>query len=343
MAVRTNIAWCDSTHNHWIGCTGISPACDNCYAEALMDHRLHKAKWGAGQARTLTAQANREQPHKWNKKPFYECFVCGWRGDKLIDVENAGKHHCPECASTELSPARRRVFCSSLSDVFDNEVPIEWFIELLDTIRLTPNLDWLLLTKRIGNVAPRLEAAWHHLLEQPIGEEPNAAEYLAGWIEAWIAGVSPLNVWLGATVCNQDELNRDGPKLRAAPARVRFLSIEPILSRVDLCEVLDIWWNQTKGRFSHGMRGPYIDWVIVGGESGANARSVIVSDWIRAIAKQCAAAGIAFLFKQWGCWLPDDQNPDLISLSGGALKMPKEKAGRLLDGVEYNGFPRAAA
>jgi protein gp37 len=104
---------------------------------------------------------------------------------------------------------RRRVFCASLADVFDNRGSIqpEWRADLWALIRSTPSLDWTLLTKRPGNIAKMLPSDWGK-----------------GW----------RNVWLGCTVVKQDEASKDIPKLVAVPARVRFLSMEPLPGPVDL-------------------------------------------------------------------------------------------------------------
>ena len=231
MADTTNIAWTDSTFNPWIGCTKVSPGCDHCYAEALMDKRWGKVKWGAGNPRQRTSASNWAQPLKWQAKH--------------AEFEWEHGH-------------RRRVFCASLADVFDIEAPFEWRSDLFGLIADTPDLDWLLLTKRIGNV------------QNLLPDLTTLTTYL------------PRNIWLGATVVNQEEYDRDVPKLVRIPAAVRFLSIEPMLGPI---------------KFSPAIAA--IDWVIVGGESGAQARPM-QHEWVRSIWHQCAAWGIAMFFKQWG-------------------------------------------
>lgn len=126
MGETTKIEWADHTFNPWIGCTKVSPACDNCYAAELMDTRYGRAKWGAGEARVRTAASNWQQPRRWNKV-------------------------------AERDGTRPFVFCASLADVFDNEVDPEWRADLFELIHDTPRLIWLLLTKRIGNVYRMLE------------------------------------------------------------------------------------------------------------------------------------------------------------------------------------------
>jgi protein gp37 len=226
MAEKTGIAWTDSTFNPWIGCTKVGPGCDHCYAEALMDKRWHKVQWGSGQQRARTSAANWKQPLLWERE--HEAFAL-------------------------MHGRRRRVFCASLADVFDNEAPPQWRGELWALVKATPHLDWLILTKRIGNVA---------------GMAP--AEGL------------PPNVWLGATMVNQPEWDRDARKLLAVDASVRYVSVEPMLGPI------------TGGLDLHGL-----DWVIVGGESGHGARP-IRREWVDSLRRECEAAGVAFFFKQWG-------------------------------------------
>lgn len=276
MSDKTEIAWCDSTFNPWIGCTKVGPGCDHCYAEADFDLRKHRAKWGSGNPRSRTSPANWRKPLLWNAQPFVECMRCHWRGearDAAIVHAPAGFYPpvdaarvCPHCCQPLLMAARRRVFCASLADVFDNEVDPTWRAELFAVIACTPNLDWLLLTKRIGNVAKMIEA-------------PGMQK----------CGLPP-NVWLGATVVNQEEADRDIPKLLATPAAVRWISAEPLLRPVNVGFYLYPKYCGSQ---------PALDWVVVGGESGPKARPMR-PEWVRALAEQCRAAGIAFFMKQMG-------------------------------------------
>ncbi|MRR49335.1 MAG: phage Gp37/Gp68 family protein [Rhodocyclaceae bacterium] len=337
MADKTEIAWCDSTFNPWIGCTKVGPGCDNCYAEREFDHRHHRAKWGPGQERQRTSVKNWNLPLRWNAKPFYECPTCGNRSNANmasgLSVGGELMPVCPTCHNGPMKPARRRVFCSSLADVFDNEVPDEWRADLFALIEKTPNLDWLLLTKRIGNVGRMIPDRWSISL--------------------------PPNVWIGATIVNQEEADRDIPKLLAVKAGVRFISMEPLLGPVTLA-----LHGHRVGVESSALRG-VVDWVIVGGESGPKARPMH-PDWVRSLRDQCASAGVPFLFKQWGefdlAYDRDRDDPDYrrcdrmdklpgrwINLAGGhgfngervhyARRVGKKAAGRLLDGALHNQFP----
>lgn len=172
MAENSKIEWTTHTFNPWIGCTKVGPGCDNCYAERLMDHRLGRVQWGSD-TRSRTNTANWRKPEGWNKKA---------RG------------------------ARPRVFCASLADVFDNAVPESWRTDLWKLIQRTPNLDWLLLTKRVSNV--------HRMLPT--------------FMKPWP------NLWIGVTVVTQAEAERDVPRLMDIPATVHFLSMEPLIESVDL-------------------------------------------------------------------------------------------------------------
>jgi protein gp37 len=179
MGTETKIEWCDHTFNPWIGCTRVSPACDNCYAAEMMEGRYGRVKWGVGEARSRTSPAHWKQPLAWNRK----------------------------AAANGTWPF---VFCSSLADVFDNEVDPQWRADLFHLIAGTPNLVWLLLTKRIGNV-----------------------EKMVGHYSRW-----PSNAALGATMANQEEYDRDAVKLamarRALDPLFTFGSFEPLLGEIRL-------------------------------------------------------------------------------------------------------------
>lgn len=295
MAENSKIEWCDHTFNPWEGCTKVGPGCDHCYAETR-NKRFHGGNWGPGAPRRRTSPANWQKPIKWNQ----------------------------EAAEKGV---RYRVFCASLADVFDNEVDPEWRAALFRHIHATPNLDWLLLTKRIGNAATMIDQAITD------GHLRTAASRAWPWP----------NVWLGATIVNQEEADRDIPKLLQVPAAIRFLSMEPLLGPVNLnhvefcrpcpidCEfgVVDL----TTGCFecsqcedSGKTDDLGIDWVIVGGESGPGARP-IHPEWARSIRDQCQWASVPFLFKQWGEWAPragelTGGGTDFQALDPGCKKWP---------------------
>jgi protein gp37 len=346
---NSNIEWCHHTFNAWEGCDKIGPGCDNCYA-ATRNHRFHAgANWGPDAPRQLRSDKYWREPLKWNSN--HAAFFA--------------THGC-----------RQRVFVNSLADVFDNKAPEGQRERLWQLIRDTPNLDWLLLTKRIGNAAKMLPADW---------------------------GNGYPNVWLGVTVVNQPEADRDISKLLKLPAHVLFLSIEPMLGAIELTK-LPWRFNGFTGEsvktinaltgdvqsldpvFGAAANGPKIHQVIVGGESGPGARPMHPA-WVRLLRDQCASARVPFLFKQWGEWhtiysltstdeavfhqfhsFQDWVNKARSWVRGGICldrhgtqlrnggdfmrardagdfpvtimhRVGKKRAGRLLDGVEHNGYP----
>ena len=199
MGEGSAIEWTDHTLNPWVGCTKISPACDNCYAESWAKRAGSPELW-TGERRRTTA-ANWRKPLQWNQR-----------------AAEAGR--------------RERVFCASLADVFDNQVPPEWRRDLWELIAATPHLDWLLLTKRPQNIAKMRPA------------NPDRA-----W--PWP------NVWLGTTAEDERTYRQRWSHVAAVPAAVRFLSYEPALGPI--------------GDLDLGRVGAP-DWAIVGGESGPKAR-----------------------------------------------------------------------
>jgi len=286
MSENSKIEWTDHTFNPFIGCTKVSPGCDNCYAEAMMDKRMHKVVWGPQQPRVRTSATNWREPLKWNAR--HDAFFA-----------EHGR--------------RQRVFCASLADVFDNAIDTAWREDVFDLIRATLNLDWLLLTKRIGNVRKMLEDAADHAFN-------HRRDDLHQWLVAWLNGDAPLNVWLGATIVNQEEASRDVPKLLSMPARVRFLSMEPLLGPVDLSSIpanlvtaagVDAgydWFDPLTGvgitpngrqEDDEEPAYPRLDWIIVGGESGHGARPMDTA-WAQSLRQQCVDAGARFFMKQMG-------------------------------------------
>ncbi|CAB3730350.1 phage Gp37/Gp68 family protein [Paraburkholderia rhynchosiae] len=317
MSENSKIEWTDHTFNPWEGCQKVGPGCDHCYAE-VRNARFGGGtaiNWGPGAPRRRTSPANWRQPLQWNTT-HAEFFAAHGR--------------------------RQRVFCASLADVFDNAVDPTWRHDLFDLIEQTPNLDWLLLTKRIGNVMSMISETAQYRFDLECLENPSL----------------PNNVWLGATIVSQEEADRDVPKLLAAPARVRFLSMEPLLGRVRLDAICGQDWDEdlrVNVLTGYGITSPRqekphqvleekIDWVIVGGESGRGARPMH-ADWARSLRDQCANAGVPFLFKQWGEWsepgvsFPDGR-PDLSESDELArFKVGKKTAGRQLDGRTHDEFP----
>lgn len=173
MGQDSKIEWTTHTFNPWIGCQKVGPPCDNCYAEKLVE-RYGWTTWGPHGERKRTSVANWRKPLSWARK---------------------------------ANGTRPRVFCASLADWLDNKAPQQWREDLAVLIDETPQLDWLLLTKRIQNF-----------------------EKLAPWHNDDV----PANVWLGITCGSQDEYDRDWPKLHGINAPVRFISYEPALGPLSM-------------------------------------------------------------------------------------------------------------
>lgn len=342
MGAETKIEWCDHTFNPWIGCTRVSEGCAHCYAANSTRARVLRSQghetWGKGARRALTSEANWKEPVRWNATQFRECSRCGWRGSN--DCESCG------LVWGAMVPTRCRVFCASLADWLDDEVSVAWLARLLQLIHDTPNLNLLLLTKRPQNWTNRLRGAM-----------PSMGGHLKArsMVESWLLGFPPKNVWMGTTVENQARAEERVPALLKIPATVRFLSCEPLLGAVDLtpylhrsdstkmCPLCGFATNreaETNCPNDGALLGPDIavDWVIAGGESGPGARPMHPA-WARGLRDQCEAANVAFLFKQWGEFIPNPAYaPDWVP-----LKVGKKEAGRRLEGREWNGFPNIKA
>lgn len=343
MAENSNIEWTHHTFNPWRGCTKVSAGCANCYAETLSKRNpATLGEWGPKGKRVMAAESYWKQPLKWN-----------------TEAEKAGE--------------RRRVFCASLADVFEDRPElVEPRMRLFDLVIQTPHLDWLLLTKRPENIGKLVPPDWKKRF--------------------------PVNAWAGTSVEDEKTAHQRIKYLLCVPSVVRFLSMEPLLSHVDLDPPLcQYCWDgdiDTSGDppwctdcDSEAVYGHWLDscadaiqaginWVIVGGESGPNARPMH-PDWVRSIRDQCQEKHVSFLFKQWGEWLPfvgdcggpyqlsaidpksnygnllplDKQEamwPDgtkrIVALSyidndTPVLRVGKKAAGRLLDGRTWDEYP----
>lgn len=327
MGANTKIEWCDHTFNPWIGCTKVSPACAHCYAENETPVRVLREKgretWGKGAPRHRTGRDTWKQPLRWDRE-----------AGRTLDAMRPGM------SRVDVPMARPRVFCASLADWLDSEVPADWLADLLELIRSTPNLDWLLLTKRPELWMKRMGAARPAFCD----DAP-----LHDFISSWVSGRAPDNVWIGTTVEDQARADERIPELLKIPARVRFLSCEPLLEAVDLrLSRADRIVHQmekcdTFPGFAHSGKRSRIDWVICGGESGTKARPM-QPDWARGLRDQCRAAGVPFFFKQWGehAWAFSDDDEDEPMPAGSPpkpIRVGKAAAGRKLDGVEHSAFP----
>jgi len=302
----TGIAWCDHTFNPWIGCTKVSPGCANCYAESQNNHyKWNPAGWGKGVQRKRTSLSNWKDPFKWD-----------------IKAENEG--------------TIKRVFCASLADVFDSEVPPRWRSELFGLISITPHLEWILLTKRPENILGMLPTKWIR---------------------------PPANVRIMVTAENQEMADLRIPILLRDWKGKNGVSIEPMLGPIDLNQIRvpDIEHNLHFSAIQETHEDCFyssdrlLDWVICGGESGAKGVDVRIAeeDNVRAIFMQCRAAGVPFMLKQWGEWISLNQwlasggqeleklvnfpTRDIIRKT--YFRVGKILAGHLLDGFECMEFP----
>lgn len=327
MAETTSIEWCDHTFNGWIGCQKISPGCENCYAcvdtFTRTQRAINRELWGpaATAERHVTSESNWRKPLAWNRDAHDwpdECVRCGRRLNAAIQLETT--LGCFGCGGREFVKSRPRVFAFSEGDVFEKfdglmttmrSLPYWWChgslssspipstglpegcrLATMDDFRDrlfqlivdTPNLDLLLLTKR----------------------PENAKKMMASLT------ISPPNLWVGASIENQKYANERIPQLLEIPAAVRFLSIEPLLGPIDLTSIRwqlpdsigvvqgSVLGNADGRGFSpRGAQGQGINWVIVGGESGPNARPCDLA-WIRSIVEQCLSADVPCFVKQLG-------------------------------------------
>ena len=315
MAENTKIQWATHTFNPWRGCTKVAPGCANRYAEKQSKRNPGTlGVWGPNGSRVVASEAMWRQPVAWNRdveatvevwkddRPrvfcasladvfedwqgsvvrhdgctMWECKGCSAWTDGALPTVQANPPSCRNCGQIlrqsrlELAYARARLF------------------RLIDA---TPNLDWLLLTKRPENVS-RMWSPRHdgYFAQQ---SAPPQKPY---------TGHRP-NVWLGTSIACQDDADRDVPELLTCRDLVSklFLSIEPLIGPVDISRWLG---PQSEGQWmnvvecGHRSSEYGINWVIVGGESGTNARPCDVA-WIRSIVKQCRAAGVPVFVKQLG-------------------------------------------
>lgn len=294
MAEHSAIEWTDHTWSPWIGCTKVSPACDGCYAEHLMDTRMGRVTWGPHGERSRTSTGYWRKPLAWDREAKAAC--------KPLSV------------------------FPSLCDPFDNRadpaVRRAWF----DLMRSTPNLTWLLLTKRPQSAVEMSEAA----------------------------GGLPGNAALGATCEDQKRADINVPHLLRAKLALRpafaFLSCEPLLGPIDLSR-----WTTGPANYldyCDAVGGPaptgvmMLDWVITGGETdqGQHRARPTNPQWFRDIRDQCAAAGVPYLHKQNGEWVSvsEVEGPgEIHTFADGrnVRRVGKRKAGRTIDGATYDGFP----
>lgn len=237
------IEWTQYTFNPWIGCEKVSPGCANCYAETSTPARTLGIEWGHGKPRHRTSESN-------------------WNAVRSLDRKSV------------KDGVRTKVFCASLADWLDPSVPSFWLCDLLELIADTPNLDWQMVTKRPEHFHDRMASVMRDCEGTP------GAAIADKWRTFCIA---PKNVWLGCTAENQKTFDDRTREMAFIDAKLKFLSMEPLLETVNL-------------DFGHTRR---VDWIIVGGESGKNARSIDIES-IEAIVFQSLQWKIPVFVKQLG-------------------------------------------
>ncbi len=266
MVANTNIEWCDATFNPWWGCAKVDDPCANCYAETWARRVGNPDLWGPDAKRRFFAENHWSEPLRWNEQ-------AARKGEQ------------------------RRVFCASMADVFDNHpsITVETRHRLWKLMEATPNLTWLVLTKRIGNAEQMLPTHW-------------------------LRDGLPKNVWPGISVGTQKTADRDIKRLTSIKAAVRFLSVEPLLEplRLPLGQIMT-GFPQHITREGRAVGAPLtIHQVIVGGESGPKARSMDIR-WAMEIVGDCITWGVAPFVKQLGAKPTFGGNPYPITDRKGAI------------------------
>ena len=340
---KSEIEWCDRTWNPVMGCTPISAGCANCYAKRMAER--FAGPWGLDPENPFAVGMHPErlkEPLRWKKPSMV--FVC------------------------------------SMSDLFHEDVPDDFIIQIFEVManaQLFFGHNFLVLTKRPERMKSIIERIQAYIEEQkkPISNED-------GTTTRKMVFAFPLqNIWLGVTAENQEQADKRIPLLLQTPAAKRFVSVEPMLGPVDMNNITvpaeydrlnpsgfyPSKFNALTTHYDdeHFHQPPAkLDWVICGGESGPGSRPMH-PEWARSLRDQCECAGVRFMFKQWGEWVPfydrDKDDPDWnnvpkesnqicrINLAGGHgfsgdrvvyfQKVGKKAAGRLLDGVLHNGRP----
>lgn len=326
MSDKTGIEWTDATWNPVTGCSKVSQGCKHCYAEREWPRMTRLVPSYAGRDFTdVRTHADRlDHPLRW-KKP-------------------------------------RMIFVNSMSDLFHPDVPFEFIDKVFAVMALAPQHVFQVLTKWPDRMRDYLTG--DGLTKRVIREAFRMDCEGGAWMNADhnIGGhqIMPLgNVWLGVSVEDQAAANERIPLLLDTPAAVRWISAEPLLGPVRLSGLFglitddeDIRIDALNGSFVTSRYqedptplGARLDWVVVGGESGPKARPMHL-DWARSLRDQCSAAGVPFLFKQWGEWWPNcclkkDGTRDETTL--WMDRIGKKAAGRLLDGVQHDGYPEGGA
>lgn len=358
-SVKTSIEWTNATWNPVRGCSRVSEGCRNCYAEKQA-------------ARIISCERGRGVPE--GEGAYDGLLAAGgqWNGKvRLVPEALEQPKHWKK---------PRRIFVNSMADLFHENVPDEFIDKVFTVMESTSRHTFQILTKRpermLEYVRNRVD-----LIKNAEMQKIQINETYERLLEVVrIANITlPKNIWLGISVECQKTANKRIPYLLQTPASVRWMSAEPLLGEINLNRLYSEttldggglsqeWFSCITGQRFHiwadeEIPYPKLDWVVVGGESGKEARPMH-PDWVRSLRDQCVAADIAFLFKQWGEWAPhqavpggdeggdirrghvqylpgDGREPDGHFRRGDAAvaKVGKKAAGRLLDGVLHDQYP----
>lgn len=332
----SKIEWTEATWSPVIGCTKVSAGCKHCYAE-------------------------REVETRWSKNP-----KSIWYGRSFTDVLCR-----PVALAGAGSPMRwkkpRRIFVCPRADLFHDDVPAAFLDQVFAVMAACPQHTFQVLTKRTASMRAYVNDYQRRQETTGIVVPDSVMQYLRGRTSMpellW-----PLpNVHLGVSIEDQPSADERIGELLQTPAAVHWVSAEPLLEPIwiakllrptcslhgalasdghcDVCVGRGLWSLPPHPRPSPKRRYlPAIDWLVVGGESGPDARPVH-PDWVRGLRDQCETAGVPFLFKQWGEWAPAKDTAGqrgIITDMDGCVTMRrtgKHRAGRLLDGVLHDAYP----
>lgn len=360
MAEHSAIEWTEATWNPITGCSIATPGCTHCYAMKLAGTRLRNHPSRAG----LTKDTK--------NGPV-------WTGEVRMNDGHGGSI---DFLTEPLRWRRpRKIFVCAHADLFHENVPDDWIDRVFAIMALAPWHTYQVLTKRSDRMLAYMTQATapgrvFGLLGQLMPGKKGvggAIEQAANLIVGRTALAMP-HVWLGVSVEDQRRANQRVPDLLQTPAAVRWLSMEPLLGPVDLRHISTMRWRGAEvlnalngvleGMFGDycPTRTPYLDWIVVGGESGPGARPMH-PDWVRKIRDDCAATGVPFHFKQWGSWRVlgwEHARSKLLITKAGRLvqkkdadqhrdvkgqglieveRVSKKEAGRRLDGRTHDGVP----
>jgi protein gp37 len=214
----------------------------------------------------------------------------------------------------------QKIFVNSMSDLFHPGVNAEWLAEIFGIMARAPQHTYQILTKRPERMLDVLTRGVNRDIVELFSKK-----YTRTWL--------PSNWWFGVSIEDQDSANHRLPILAECPAAVRFVSYEPAIGPVDFVAAMG----------ADPILVSAFDWIICGGESGPNARPMH-PDWARIARNQCSAAGVPFFFKQWGEFLPRDQQSRTLEAAPNAQhefhRIGKKGSGAVLDGVEWKEFPQ---